>query len=247
MTDSTANAPQVGAWSVEPRAEHLVEALRLTLDEAFQRIDDPEPFAKLRELTGVLVATIASGRHAFRRTTSTLEASEDQPTRSALVGVYSIGLGRQLGLSAEFQRRLGEGALLHDLGEALVPPEILSKPGPFDGDEWQVVKQHPQVGADLLSAHGSVNEITRWAVLGHHERLDGGGYPYGLRGGEVALPARIVALADVYVALTTQRPHRPALRSFDALGIMRTEMLSGLDRELFRELVVLLARDDDAW
>ncbi len=233
--------------SPEEKADMLVEASRVIMEDVFDNVEAPASLAAVRTLAAQTVDLVAGGRRAFRRLVRLVSHDYYTYTHSLHVGIYAIALGRQLGLSAEFQRKLGEGALLHDVGKALVPPEILTKPLPLSAEEWQVMRQHPQLGIDLIGAHGHVDEVTRLAILGHHERLDGKGYPFGLSGHEIALPSRIVALADVYDALTTNRSYQSALKSFDALNVMKDHMLGGVDTDLFRELVVLLARNDDAW
>lgn len=229
------------------KAEFLVEASRVIMEDVFENLEEPSCLESVRLLAEQTVDFVATGRRAFRRLVRLVSHDYYTYTHSLHVGIYTIALGRQLGLSEEFQRKLGEGALFHDIGKALIPPEILTKPMPLTPDEWQVMKQHPQLGIDLLGTHGQIDDTTRWAILGHHERMDGRGYPYGLSGDEIALPGRIVALADVYDALTTNRSYQSALKSFDALNVIKEHMMSGVDRDLFRELVVLLARDDDAW
>ncbi len=231
----------------EEKAEFLVEASRVIMEDVFENLEEPRALDGVRLLAEQTVDFVSTGRRAFRRLVRLVSHDYYTYTHSLHVGIYTIALARQLGLSAEFQRKLGQGALFHDVGKALVPPEILTKPMPLTPDEWQVMKQHPQLGIDLLGTHGQVDEVTRWAVLGHHERMDGRGYPYGLAGDEIALPGRLVALADVYDALTTNRPYQAAMKSFDALNVIKDHMLGGVDRDLFRELVVLLAREDDAW
>lgn len=235
------------ARSLDEKATFLVEASQVIMEELFASPEAPESLSAVRQVARQTVELLAEGRQVFRRLLRLVNHDYYSYTHSLQVGVYAIAMGRQMGLSPEFQRKLGEGALVHDVGKALVPPEILAKPTPLSADEWQVMKQHPQLGIDLLGASGPLDEVTRWAILGHHERVDGRGYPYGLKGDEIGLPGRIVALCDIYDSLVTHRPYKPALRSYDALNAIKDHMLEGVDRHLFRELVVLLARGDDEW
>ncbi len=124
-------------------------------------------------------------------------------------------------------------AYLYDIGRSRVPSAVLNKPGALSPDEWDVMKQHPAVSEEIAAELGFPDEI-RPAIRHHHERWDGGGYPEGLRGEEIPLLARILALGDVYDALTSDRPYRPAFPPDDALTIMHAEAGRKLDPELFR-------------
>jgi response regulator RpfG family c-di-GMP phosphodiesterase len=124
-------------------------------------------------------------------------------------------------------------SFVYDVGRSTVPHSILNKPGALTADEWDLMKQHPLAGDEIVTDLGFPEEI-RPVVLHHHEHWDGGGYPNGLKGEEIPLLARILALGDVYDALTSDRPYRPAFAPDDALTIMHAEAGRKLDPELFR-------------
>jgi putative nucleotidyltransferase with HDIG domain len=123
----------------------------------------------------------------------------------------AVEVGRRLGLPADRMRNLEFGALLHDVGKVAIPKEIISKPGPLDDDEWEVIRQHTIEGQRMLDRvggfMGNVGEIVR----SHHERWDGGGYPDRLAGEAIPLEARIIACCDAWNAMTTTRAYRAAL------------------------------------
>jgi len=124
-----------------------------------------------------------------------------------------------LGMDEHAQTTVRIGAYLHDVGKVRVPHEILSKPGKLTSDEFAVLQMHPVWGTELLAAiefPWDIKPIIRW----HHERRDGSGYPDRLRGAEIPVSAQIVGIADVYDALTTTRPYRPALSRERALAEM---------------------------
>ena len=233
--------------ALDEKASFLMEASRIIMDDLFAHPESPDTLMTVRHLVEQTVGFVSSGRQAFRSVIRLCSHDYYTYTHTLHVEVYSVAMGKQLNLSDSFLQKLGEGALLHDIGKALVPPEILTKPGPLTPAEWQVMKQHPQLGIDLLAAQGPLDEVTRWAIIGHHERIDGRGYPYGLHRDEVALPGRIVALADIYDALTTNRSYHAAARSFEALNVIKEHMLGGVDADLFRELVILLANNAPEW
>jgi HD-GYP domain-containing protein (c-di-GMP phosphodiesterase class II) len=125
------------------------------------------------------------------------------------VGHLCVRIGRQLGMTAAEQRVLARSGLLHDIGKLGIPGSILHKHDPLDDSEWKLMKTHPEVGLKILQWAGNV-ERALLAVLYHHERMDGTGYPHGLVGDAIPIEARVVAVADMYDVLTSDRPYRRA-------------------------------------
>ena len=114
------------------------------------------------------------------------------------------------------------GALLHDIGKIGVPERILHKPGPLDEDEWKVIREHPVISERIL-AEADLPEIVLQIARHSHERMDGGGYPDGLAGDAIPLPARIVHVADAFDALTSDRPYRRGRHVAAAIEALRAE------------------------
>jgi polar amino acid transport system substrate-binding protein len=130
-------------------------------------------------------------------------------THSERVSEYAGTVARELKLDAARVNRLMIAGLVHDVGKITVPDWILAKPGSLTSAEWEKVQQHPDQGAWLVAAAG-FDDVAHW-VLCHHERIDGGGYPQGLTRGEIPLEARILAVADAYEAMTSDRVYRARL------------------------------------
>lgn len=128
----------------------------------------------------------------------------------------AVRIGRQIQLSPVRMHYLLYGAFLHDLGKVNVPDAILNKPGRLTADEWAVMKQHPVFGRDLLA--GTSIAGAAFILEQHHERLDGTGYPHGLAGDAISLEAQIVAVADSYDAMTTDRVYRPGMSHDQAMA-----------------------------
>jgi len=154
----------------------------------------------------------------------------------------AVALGRRLGVTERGIRSLRFGAMLHDIGKIGVPREILNKRGPLNDEEWAIIRSHPDVGyrvcSPLKNTLGPALEIIRY----HHERLDGSGYPDGLRGQEIPLVARIMAVVDMYDALVTDRPYRGAMQKDEALKVVRQATREGkLDPGVVEGLVELVA------
>jgi diguanylate cyclase (GGDEF)-like protein/putative nucleotidyltransferase with HDIG domain len=128
---------------------------------------------------------------------------------SKTVGAYAEHTARELRLPPDRVERIRVAGVLHDIGKLGIADAILQKPGKLSDAEWAEMRRHPELGARILD-HANLRDIARW-VRGHHERVDGGGYPDGLAGGAIALESRILAVADAYEAMTADRPYRRAL------------------------------------
>ncbi|HYL08110.1 MAG TPA: HD-GYP domain-containing protein [Candidatus Udaeobacter sp.] len=150
-----------------------------------------------------------------------------------------VHIGREMSMSAPELRILARAGLLHDVGKIGIPAEVLEKHSPLDESEWILMRMHPEMGLTLLDRAGqSSREVL--AVLYHHERLDGSGYPYGLKAEGIPIEARIVAVADTYDALTSDRPYRSACSEGEARRVLIEEAATRLDPRavgaLFRAL-----------
>ena len=155
------------------------------------------------------------------------------------VTTYALLLARALGLDEDTKRVLRLASLLHDVGKVGIPDAILRKPGALDAQERGVMTQHVALGDAILSAVPQLATV-RDGVRHHHERWDGQGYLHGLRGTEIPLVARIIAVADAYSAMTTTRPYRKALGRREALKRISQAAGSQLDPELARQFVALM-------
>ena len=147
----------------------------------------------------------------------------------------AIAIARTLGLDPQNQILVRRAALLHDLGKLRVPNSILDKPGKLDAEEWRIVQEHPRLTRDILSRIGPFRELAEIAGA-HHEKLDGSGYPFGVTSSALRLEARIIAVADVYGALTEDRPYRSGMPVEQALAIIAHDVPHKLDADCFAAL-----------
>jgi len=190
-------------------------------------------------------------QRVVRALTGALEA-KDAYTEGHLQRVtgYAIEVGRRLGLDARQLELLQIASTLHDVGKIGIPETILNKPGPLDEEEWQAMRQHPEIGARLLSSLDGLQEAAP-LVLHHQERWDGrtsgpfAGYPAGLSETQIPLGARIIAVVDCFDAMTTDRPYRRALQVDDARQALREERGRQFDPQVVDTFLGIL--DESPW
>jgi putative two-component system response regulator len=150
---------------------------------------------------------------------------------------YSATIARGYGVCPRLCDLILLAAPLHDLGKVGIPDAILRKPGPLDESEWAIMKRHPIIGHEILTAYqGAVFAMGAEISLSHHERWDGKGYPQGLAGTSIPLSGRIVAVADVFDALTTARPYKDAWSCSDAMDYIDRHCGSLFDSEIVQVL-----------
>jgi HD-GYP domain-containing protein (c-di-GMP phosphodiesterase class II) len=162
---------------------------------------------------------------------------------SVNVGVLAISVAKRLYArsTGHDMHELGAAFFLHDLGKVNVDLNIINKPAALNDEELSKMRKHPEYGYDILARTNQLTEECRTIVLQHHERYDGSGYPLGLEGEEIHPYGRICSLADVFDALNSDRPYRKGLGPYASLKIMKEEMISHFQKDLFEKFVMLFS------
>jgi putative two-component system response regulator len=157
------------------------------------------------------------------------------------VATYALLLARELRWPPSHLRTLELGARLHDIGKIRVPDHILNKPGPLNDEEWAIMKKHPSIGVKILQGISHLRPAIPY-ILYHHECWDGTGYPEGLRGREIPIEARLLAIVDVYDAISSRRPYHPGLNHHQVVEILRSESGKRLDPDLLKIFINILEK-----
>lgn len=188
-------------------------------------------------------AAFLSNENSLTRLAALMNHDYGVYSHSVQVFVYAATLMQSLKLEEETIVQAGIGALLHDAGKEGIDQSLLQKPGPLTAEERRIVNTHPAKGAAFCGGMG-LSRTALSCILLHHERMDASGYPGRLPGELIPLHVRAVTLADVYDALTSNRPYAAAVTPYEALRIMRDDMPGAFDLDLYKRLVAILSGAD---
>jgi putative nucleotidyltransferase with HDIG domain len=211
------------ATVLKSEAVHQVESVFGRIESSGE-VDIP----LVQETVSGLVTELMGDRLALASLVQLKNADSYTFTHSVNVAILAMYLAMNARLEDDLER-IGTGAILHDIGKVATPSWVLRKNGPLDDLEMKAVQRHPGHGAELLLESGFQDSIALSCVLDHHEKLTGKGYPRGKKATELSPYAKITGLADIYDALTTNRPYRKAMKPEDALRLMIQEMEDDLD------------------
>lgn len=227
--------------SVKKKATILYDSAQAAVEEILQQPDSRESVEKGKDIVENTVSFMTRDDFLLEHLLRTISCDDYLYTHSVNVVAYSIALAMRAGIEdAASLRELANGALLHDAGMSKLPHEILNKRSALTAMEWERMKKVPRDGYEMLKRTGALGEIALDIVLHHHERVDGSGYPDGVTNSAISRFVRIVAIADVFDALTSDRYHQKAKSSFEALQIMNKEMRGQLDDHLFKLFVEIM-------
>lgn len=222
------------------KAALVYSACQEILKKVFQ---DPRAsfINQAHELIGPTVELIVSDDWALRGLIQLTAHDHRTYVHSTNVGIFSVALARILygNDAAHDMGKLGVGFFLHDLGKCRIPLDVLNKPGALSPEEREIVNLHPEDGHRILAEGGFLTDEARIIVLQHHEREDGQGYPAGLVNDRIHPYARICRLADVYEALTSDRPYHTRHTTFEALKLMKQKLMADMPTELMDHFIRL--------
>lgn len=198
-------------------------------DERNERVFEGVYVDKLRRALKNLMSEINSMNNVINLLTNMYTHDSYTFSHSTNVTLYTLAMAANLGFNEKQMNEIGIGSMMHDIGKCVVPKHILNKPGPLEEDEFELVKRHTEYGFEILRKDPSVSLLSAHCALQHHEKLDGTGYPRGLKGDEIHPYGKILAVADVFDALTSNRPYRKAMLPHEAMEILYGETYTHFD------------------
>ena len=217
--------------AMETGMDHVNEVLEDVL--AGKNVD-----AKIaRHAVSELIAGISIDTNASLWLTNLKERHESVALHSVNTCTLAVVFARHLKLPKEQQEEIGMGALFHDIGMIQIPPEIVNKPGRLTEEEYKIVRRHCMLGSNVMNTAQQIPDGAIQIIRSHHERMSGKGYPDGLAGDEIPLPARIVAIADVYDSVTSDSVYKAGISPYAALLIMHKRAESDFGKDLIEEFI----------
>lgn len=220
----------------QEKANLLRSSSSIMLQELFEDEDVDKALKDSKEVIHQFVDFIDSEPQAICHLLSLSGHDFYTYNHSLDVSIYSLGLGKALNFDLQTMEELGTGSILHDIGKRHVPVEIICKDGPLDDQEWEKMRQHPQLGLMILNEQEGISEAVKASCFEHHESCEGNGYPQQLDADEIHPFAKIIAITDTFDAMTTQRSYNTPLSPREALELMKNKLCKRYDPEMLEAM-----------
>jgi len=225
---------------IEEKTHVLYDSAMELSKEVLESPRNGELFSRCEDMVRHEVAFVIEQEGAFENILKVTSYDYYTYTHSVNVSLFCIVMTHAMGFEEYEIQQAGNGAMLHDVGKTMVPPDILNAPGKLSVDEWRIMRLHPVYGYNMLKRQGCTDAVVLDMVRHHHEKLNGKGYPDHLAERDVSEVARVAAVADIFDALTTRRPYKDALPTFAAFRLMQREMGDELDAGILRRFMSLV-------
>ncbi len=231
---------------IEKRASILYQKGEDVMEAFFDRPDSKENCAKAQKMVSHIVRLAHTNKNGPRSMMMLARQDYTTYTHSLHVCIMGVGFLQRILSDPQLLRenpigddleKLGQGFIYHDLGKSLIDARILKKSGPLNAAEWETIKKHPSDGVRMIEEMGIRDPDILNITLYHHERMDGTGYPHGLKGDKIPVISRIAAIIDGFDAISSNRPYKPAESTFRALSVMKDENAGFYDPALFEKFI----------
>jgi HD-GYP domain-containing protein (c-di-GMP phosphodiesterase class II) len=209
----------------------------VVLNNLFSNPESLSNYESAKGIVNEMVDTILNDEFTIKSLMKIASHDYYTHTHSINVTIYSLSLGSYLGLTQQALSDLGESALLHDLGKSKVDVNIINKKAKLTDKEFEEIKKHPMLGYTIGLKLGIKNRDVLEGIRHHHEKMDGSGYPHKMKGEKIPYFARIIAICDIFDALTSKRSYKEAMTSFEALLLMKTTMKEHIDIKILNNMI----------
>jgi len=223
--------------SLKDKSRFIYEISSSTINSLFERPESKEMVERTKSLAANTINVILSNDNSVKSMMEIGSHDYYTYTHSVDVAVFSIGFANHLKYSYHDISNVGYAAMMHDIGKSKIPSEIINKKGKLTRDEFEIMKKHPLYSYEILQFHGETDDDILSPVRHHHEKAQGNGYPDRLIAPRTHEFAKVIAISDIFSALTTQRSYKKAYSSFDALQLIKCNMIQDIDRNLFAEFI----------
>ena len=231
--------------SIESKSDVLYATACGSLETVFDHPQAPEAVQQTRDIVKHSVGLMLEDRRILGCLLKNLSVDYRGYTHGVNTMTYAVSLAQRVGYQDPATlREIATGAILHDIGKSQIAPEIINSPKSLSQEQWALMKRHASYGYAIMAQQGHVGEIALDIILHHHERMRGTGYPDGLADTQISPFVRIVAIADIFDAITTHRPFQRGRSSFDALVLMRKQVSLDIDRDFFRTFVGMMGHPE---
>lgn len=232
VNDSTLNADE--------KAGIVYDIAKCIMIDVFENPRSGENVERSKELISSTIDFVITNEDASRSLIKVLSYDYYTYTHSVNVSVLGLAFLKYLRIPLGELNSIGTGLMLHDIGKTQIATEIIKKKGKLTEEEFAKIKEHVDFGAKILKKTGSLDNISLYVVLQHHEKYNGKGYPLGLKGENINKYGQLASIVDVYDALTTRRSYAEARTPFTALKIMKNEMKESFNEELLMKFIRFL-------
>ena len=239
LEDSVSDIITDATIPIEQKSQIIYDCSKNIIKDVFEDPRSGKNIGRTKKITNNIIDFILQNENSVLNLLHLGSHDYYTFTHCVNVSVFAVGLWLMIGKGREQELRdFAFGCILHDVGKAEISEKILRKPGKLNDAEFAVIREHPQKGYDLMK--DSAAPLALDVILHHHEKYSGDGYPDGLHDTEISDHAKIAAIADVYDALTTNRPYSDARRPFHAVLLMKEEMVGHFEQEKFIQFINFL-------
>ncbi|WP_024954733.1 HD-GYP domain-containing protein [Sulfurospirillum arcachonense] len=228
--------------SLKDKSKLIYDTSSKIVNDLFEKPESKEAIERSKKLVENTINIILSDDSSIRSMMEIGSHDYYTYTHSVDVAVFSIGFANYLNFSYEDISNIGNAAMMHDIGKSKIPQEIINKKGKLSDEEFEIMKTHPIHSYEILQFHNEKNEDILKAARNHHEKARGNGYPDKLTSKNTHTFAKIIAISDIFSALTTKRSYKDAFSSFEALRLMKTQMIDDIDKNLFIEFIKFMSK-----